>query len=65
MFVCEFWEISKDTFSYRTPPAAASAYLPLLFFCFLLLILAPFHKSVSNIYYLHFFLHTELIFIPA
>ena len=24
MFSCEFWEISKKTFSYRTPPMAAS-----------------------------------------
>ena len=24
MFFCEFCEISKNTFSYRTPPAAAS-----------------------------------------
>ena len=26
MFSCEFCEISKNTFSYRTPPVAASAY---------------------------------------
>ena len=24
VFSCEFWEISKNTFSYRTPPVAAS-----------------------------------------
>ena len=24
VFSCEFWEISKTTFSYRTPPVAAS-----------------------------------------
>ena len=24
VFPCEFWEISKNTFSYRTPPVAAS-----------------------------------------
>ena len=27
MFFCEFCEISKDTFSYRTPPVAASYFL--------------------------------------
>ena len=26
MFSCEFFEISKNTFSYRTPPVAASKY---------------------------------------
>ena len=26
MFSCEFCEISKDTFSYRTPPVAASVF---------------------------------------
>ena len=26
-FSCEFCEISKNTFSYRTPPVAASGYL--------------------------------------
>ena len=26
VFFCEFCEISEDTFSYRTPMAAASAY---------------------------------------
>ena len=31
MLYCEFCEISKNTFSYRTPPVAASAY------CFLFL----------------------------
>ena len=25
VFSCEFWEISKDIFFYRTPPVAASA----------------------------------------
>ena len=24
VFFCEFWEISKNTFSYRTPPVDAS-----------------------------------------
>ena len=24
LFSCEFWEISKNTFSYKTPPVAAS-----------------------------------------
>ena len=24
VFSCEFWEISKNTFSYKTPPVAAS-----------------------------------------
>ena len=24
VFSCEFWEISKNTFSHRTPPVAAS-----------------------------------------
>ena len=27
MFSCEFWKISKNTFSYRTPPVAASDFL--------------------------------------
>ena len=27
VFSCEFWEISNYTFSYKTPPVAASEYL--------------------------------------
>ena len=27
VFSCEFWEISKNTFSYRTPPVAASVFI--------------------------------------
>ena len=27
MFSCEFCEISKSTFSYRTPPVAASEFM--------------------------------------
>ena len=27
VFFCEFCKISKNTFSYRTPPVAASAYI--------------------------------------
>ena len=27
VFSCEFCEISKDTFSYKTPPVVASAFL--------------------------------------
>ena len=30
LFSCEFDEISKNTFSYRTPPVAASVYLDLV-----------------------------------
>ena len=26
MFSCEFWQISKNSFSYRTPQVAASKY---------------------------------------
>ena len=29
---CEFWEMSKNTFSYRTPPVAASEQLSVLAF---------------------------------
>ena len=30
VFSCKFCEISKNTFSYRTPPVAASVFLSLL-----------------------------------
>ena len=27
LFSCEFWEISKNTFCFRTPPVAASEHI--------------------------------------
>ena len=32
MFSCEFWEISQNTFSYRTPPVTASGLYILIGF---------------------------------
>ena len=51
MFSCEFCEISKNTFSHRTPPVAASEcnLVNFLFLCLSYILLYRFSPSTCNL----------------
>ena len=51
MFSCEFCVISKNTFSYRTPPVAASEcnLVNFLFLCLSYILLYRFSPSICNL----------------
>ena len=51
MFPCEFCEISKNTFSYRTPLVAASFFVAIEFYVFLVeaFQFSKFHENVDRI----------------
>ena len=58
MFSCELWENAKNTFSYRTPPVIASAFIKILLITcsFLLAFLESFSESKLSLVkflYLH------------